>query len=107
MVREMKMNIWMNPEAARSVKVTSDKIIYQSATSFAAAMQDIEVIMQQTFITPHNDVTVVDPMSKWVDLLPESIRIYDGETLIYEQGTGWLYADKQPAANPITLTQDA
>ncbi|MBQ9959846.1 MAG: VWA domain-containing protein, partial [Oscillospiraceae bacterium] len=100
-------NIWMNPEAARSVKVTSDKIIYQSATSFAAAMQHIEVIMQQTFITPHNDVTVIDPMSKWVDLLPESIRIYDGETLIYEQGTGWLYADKRPAANPITLTQDA
>ena len=42
-------------------------------------------------------------MSKWVTLDPSSIRIYEDDLLIYRYGEGWLYEDKQPAADPITL----
>ena len=102
-----KGEIWMNPASSKTYKVTSEKISYEPAKNFSAAAERIEAIMQTTFTTAHIDVTVTDPMSKWVDLQPESIRIYEKDTLIYEQGTGWLSADNQPAADPIALTQDA
>lgn len=101
-----KNNTWMNPDCDNANRVTSDNITYQSSSSFSAAVDQIGQFSDEWFTTVYMDTTVVDPMSKWVDLDPGSIRIYEDELLIYEYGTGWLYEDRQPAENPITLTQD-
>lgn len=100
-----KVNTWMNPASTTANHVTSGKITYHTATNFGAAVDKIESLSEEMFTTVYNNATVVDPMSKWVILDPSSIRIYEDDLLIYQYGQGWLYADRQPAAEPITLTQ--
>ncbi len=102
-----KAGNWMDPASATGNQVTSGKINYVHSSNFSAALDDIEDIAGSVFTTVYKDVKVTDPMSKWVDLDPSSIRIYKDKTLIYRYGEGWLYDNKKPSANPITLTQDS
>ena len=101
-----KNNTWMNPDSTTAYHCTSEKISYNTATNFSAAVDKIETLSDEMFVTVYKDTTVTDPMSKWVTLNPSSIRIYRDDTLIYKYGEGWL-TDDQPAANPITLTKTA
>jgi len=98
---------WMNPTGTNAHRVTSDNITYMTADGFSAAIDRIETLGDEMFTTLYKDTTVVDPMSKWVTMDPSSIRIYEDDLLIYEYGKGWLYEDKQPAADPITLSTNA
>jgi len=101
-----KNNTWMNPASTTANHCTSDKITYNTASNFSAAVDKIETLADEIFVTVYKNTTVTDPMSKWVTLDPSSIRIYEDDLLIYRHGEGWLYEDKQPAANPITLEKN-
>lgn len=101
-----KTKTWMNPDSTGANHCTSEKITYNTAKSFSAAVDTIGDLSSEMFVTVYRDATVTDPMSKWVTLDPSTIRIYKGDLLIYRYGQGWLYEDEQPAANPITLTQN-
>lgn len=96
---------WMDPNSTMANHVTSENITYLTSGNVSGALDKIGALASEFFTTIYKDTTVVDPMSKWVNLIPESIRIYDGDQLIYEYGKGWLYEDKQPAKEPITLTK--
>lgn len=99
-------NTWMNPASTTGNQVTAGNITYQQSSNYASAIDSIHSLAGEMFTTLYNNATVVDPMSKWVDLDPSSIRIYKDDLLIYEYGTGWIYENEQPAANPITLGTD-
>ena len=99
-----KTNTWMNPASTTNHHVTSGKITYHTATNYTAAVDKMKELSLEAFETIYADVTVVDPMSKWVTLDPNTIRIYDGDTLIYQHGEGWLITNP-PTENPISLTQ--
>lgn len=100
-----KVNTWMNPDSTTNHHVTSGKIQYHTASNYQAAVDQMLGVSMEVFETVYADVTVVDPMSKWVTLDPSTIRIYNGDTLVYRYGEGWLISDP-PTAEPITLTQD-
>lgn len=99
-----KVTTWMNPDSTGANHCTADNITYHTASNFSAAVDQIEALGEEMFVTVYQNATVTDPMSKWVTLDPSSIRIYEDDLLIYQYGQGWLYEDKQPAADPITLT---
>ena len=99
-----KVKTWMNPDSTGANHCTSDKITYNTATNFSAAVDKIADLENEMFVTVYRETTVIDPMSKWVTLDPDSIRIYEDDLLIYQYGEGWLYEDKKPTAEPITLT---
>ena len=96
-------NIWMNPNSNKEYKVTSDKITYLASNNYITAVNQMKNLTDEMFTTLYQDTTVIDPMSKWVDLDVNSIRIYEDDQVIYEYGKGWLYEDKQPAADPIKV----
>ncbi len=98
-------NSWMNPEKGSYEGQEISKLTYIYNTDFASVVDDMVSEGATVVTTAYKDVTVTDPMSKWVTLDESSIRIYNGETKIYENGT-WLTGD-QPTANPITITTNA
>lgn len=102
-----KINNWMNPASTSAYHCTSSKISYHTATSFGDAVDLIGKLGNEIFVTLYKNVTVIDPMSKWVNLDPDTIRIYDDKKLIYEYGKGWLYENNQPAEKPIKLEKNA
>ena len=57
----------------------ANKISYNTATNFSAAVNKIEALGSEIFVTVYNNTTVIDPMSKWVILDPDSIRIYEDD----------------------------
>lgn len=95
---------WMKA-GSRTNTVTSSNITYNQTRDISTAITEIQSLSTEFFTTVYADVTVVDPMSKWVDLVPDSIRIYKDDTLVWQNGS-WLI-DNPPTANPITLTGDA
>jgi len=101
-----KINTWMNPESTTAYHVTANDVTYMTSNNFDSALDKIGDLSSEFFTTLYKDTTVVDPMSKWVGLIPSSIRIYNGNTLIYKHGEGWL-TDDQPTADPINLTESA
>lgn len=100
-----KINTWMNPDSSTANHVSSGDITYMSATSFSAAMDDVGNLAGEFFTTLYQDATVTDPMSIWVDLVPSSISIYNGDTKIYQYGKGWLTDDQPTESDPITLNE--
>lgn len=103
-------NIWMNPESVRPEGrvVTSDKITYMKNTSYGAAVDSIKALSSEMFKTTYNNTTIVDPMSKWVKLDENSIRIYRDDTLIWTVDEGWLIDESEiPTANPVKIDTDA
>jgi len=100
-----KGTTWMNPASTGANHVTSSKIKYESSNNYTATIDKMIGLTKEMFTTVYENATVVDPMSKWVTN-PYDIRIYEDDLLIYEDGS-WLYEDKQPAANPITLSNNA
>ncbi len=94
---------WMNPEKGYYEGKDISKLHYIHNTSFAVVVDDLLTDIEETVVMAYKDVTITDPMSKWVTMDPSSIRIYNGDTLIYKYGEGWLTDDK-PAKTPITLT---
>lgn len=100
-----KKNTWMNPASTTGNQVSSDKVTYLASKDYGQAVDQIIGLSEEMFKTAYIDTTIVDPMSKWVTLDPDSIRIYENDLLIWDDGE-WLYEDKQPAENPVTLTTD-
>ncbi len=95
-------NTWMNPEKGYYEGKDVSKLKYVYNTNFAEVVGNLLLKAEEMIITGYKDVTVTDPMSKWVTMDPASIRIYNGDTLIYENGE--YITDDQPAKDPITIT---
>lgn len=72
----------------------------------------IKDVCEQTSKMPMNDVVVVEPLSKWVNLVEGSIKIYkDGEVIWDEahwEATGEWLIENPPVAgkSPIEITTD-
>lgn len=96
---------WMNPDSTSYAKVVNgDNATYLSSKDYPALIQEVTTLGQSIAQTVYSNVTVTDPMSKWVDLDPDSIRIYLDDTLIYQYGQGWLIDNPPTAEEPITIT---
>ncbi len=97
-------NTWMNPENS-DVNYT-DKLTYIYNTDFASVVGDMIGIATQVVTMEYRDVTITDPMSKWVTLDEDSIRIYDGDSVIWDKN-GWKISNPPTAETPITITTNA
>jgi len=98
---------WMPEAAAVS---DADNIHYVQSASISTLVDTLSALMPELAKTPYNDVSVTDYMSKWVTLVPNSIRVLDGDTVIYayneEAGTyEWLIGEeaRPTAKTPITV----
>ncbi len=109
-------NNWMNPAYVQANYgfAYTDKASYLYGANFGEAITALEDAIEDVTATIYKDVTVTDPMSKWVFLEPETISIYAGSTKIYQYGqgdnAGWLI-DNPPVVDengnpkaPIILT---
>ncbi len=95
-------NTWMNPTKGYFDGFDTSKLTYIYNSQFADVTETLVDTSEKLMVTGYKDVTISDPMSKWVTLDESSIKIYNGDTLIYENGE-WL-TDDIPAENPITIT---
>ncbi len=93
---------WMNPEKGYNVDAGKLKYVYN--TDFGSVAGDLQSMTDEMIVTAYYNVTVTDPMSDYVTLDESTIRIYNDETKIWENGA-WL-TDDQPTENPITVTAD-
>ncbi len=95
-------NRWMNP--AKGMIAASDKITYVSHASFSGAIESLLTHTDEMLATIYRDVTVTDPMSKWVDLDVESIRICKDNETVWTYNDGWLISDP-PTASPVAVSK--
>jgi len=98
---------WM-PDSAAAAE--DDNIHYVQSESISTLVDALSELVPELAKTPYNDVSVTDYMSKWVNLDLNSIRVYDGETVIYayneETGTyEWLVEEalRPTAKAPIIV----
>ena len=100
-----KKNTWMDPASATGNAVTSDKITYLASSNYGSAIAQMRELSSKMFKTTYNDTTIIDPMSKWVDMIPSSIRIYKDDKVIWTQDDKWLVdEDERPtASDPVKL----
>lgn len=107
-------NSWMNPGATSvSQRVTGANISYYGASSINQVAGILPTVMGEIVTTPYNDVFITDYMSKWVNLVPNTVRIYDDRTgtLLYDEtaeNPGWqVEAALRPTALevPVTVTE--
>ncbi len=100
-------NTWMNPE--KGYFTETDKLRYVYNTSFSGVSEQVDQLTSEFITTAYKDVTVTDPMSKWVTLEPSTIRIYDDttETVLWQYGQGWLTDVQLTEGEPITVTTNA
>ena len=99
-------NIWMDPSADNINCCTSNKITYNTTADFSAAIDKIKEISTEMFVTVYKDVTVTDPMSKWVTMDPSTIRIYRDDLLVWEYGKGWVNDSYKVAETPIQVEEN-
>lgn len=99
-------NIWMDPSADNVNRCTSEKITYTRADNISAAIDKIKEISTEMFVTVYKDVTVTDPMSKWVTMDPSTIRIYRDDLLVWEYGNGWVNDSYKVAETPIQVEEN-
>ncbi len=96
-------NTWMNPE--KGYFADTSKLKYVFNTSFTSVTEDLKSMANEMIVTAYEDVTVTDPMSKWVTLDESSIRIVeqDTETVLWQNGQ-WLTSVQLTADFPISVS---
>lgn len=114
--RKTVLTSWMNASEENKANKTAnvfaehEKITFIDGTSTSADVNALLEVLkdlgEQLSQMPMNDVYVVDPMSKWVNLETDSIRIYDGDTCIWNVTEGWLVENPPVGCAPITLDKD-
>ncbi len=102
-------NTWMNPEKGYYGDADISKLTYVYNTSFADVTVDMLKLTEQIVTMAYNDVTVTDPMSKWVVLDEGSIAIYDDatNTKLWDAENGWLTDLHLTDEDPISITTNA
>lgn len=95
-------NTWMNPDKGTSY---TEKLEYVYNTEFASVVGSLQSMTKEMIVTAYYNVTVQDPMSEYVTLDESTIRIYNDDTKIWENGA-WLTDDKPTESNPITITEN-
>ncbi len=91
-------NTWMNPEKGYYEGQDISKLTYVYNTDFASVVGDMIGAAEQIVTMEYRDVIVTDPMSEWVDLIPESIKIVDETT----GNVVYTYADNTWSIEPLT-----
>ncbi len=101
-------NTWMNPEKGSFADYDISKLSYVYSTKFAGVQLELEKLTDEFIATAYKDTTVTDPMSKWVTMDPQTIRIYDDSkgVVLWEYGKGWLTDLQLTAAEPIGLSEN-
>lgn len=81
--------------------ITSEKSHFVKSDGIAGLTEALQGALTSLAKTPYNDVAIVDYMSKWVCLEPESLCIVDDTNgqVIYTAAEGWLIEE---AARPTT-----
>ncbi len=102
-------NNWMNPEKGYFSAYDSSKLKYFYNSEFAGVAENIGDLAYELITTGYFDVTVTDPMSKWVILDEESIKIYNNSTgeLLWQYGQGWLTDVHLTEGEPISVSVNA
>ncbi len=98
-------NNWMNPEKGYFADYDASKLKYVYSSNFAGVAENISELATELITTGYFDVTVTDPMSKWVTLDTASIRIVNNATgeVLWKYGEGWLTDVKLTEDDPITV----
>ena len=93
---------WM-PEAA-AVSET-DNIHYVQSNSITTLTDALQETVTELTKTSYTDVTVTDYMSKWVNLIPETLKIVDvsTNTVIWSAAEGWLISEGRPTAQEVPV----
>ncbi len=96
---------WMNPDNGYYEGKDISKLTYVYNSNFASVTGDMLGLTNEIITMEYSDVTVHDPMSKWVILDESSIRIYDDatNTKLWENGS-WLTDVKLTDEIPISVT---
>ncbi len=97
---------WMNPENGYFADYDASKLKYVYNTEFAGVTEDLNSMVNIIITTGYKDVTVTDPMSKWVTLDESTIRIVDNNTgeVVWDVN-GWAEGvTPLTAETPITVT---
>ncbi len=101
-------NTWMNPEKGYYSSYDTSKLTYVYNTNFAGVTENVKDLATEFITTGYQNVTITDPMSKWVTLDESSIRIVDNKTgtVLWQNGQ-WLTSVQLTADSPITVTTNA
>ncbi len=101
-------NTWMNPEKGYFSDYDTSKLTYVYSSDFAGVTENLKELASEFVTTGYKDVTVTDPMSKWVTLDESSIRIVDNDTgtVLWQNGQ-WLTSVQLTAGSPISITTNA
>lgn len=101
-------NMWMNPAASKTYKVTSDKITYLASNSYSTAVGKMQDLADEMFTTLYENTTVVDPMSKWVKLKEDSIRLFRDDEVIWSIKDGWKIdeSERPVSGSPVKIDTD-
>ncbi len=101
-------NTWMNPDKGYFSDYDASKLKYVYNTDFAGVTENLKEMATEFVTTGYKDVTVTDPMSKWVTLDESSIRIVDNNTgtVLWQNGQ-WLTSVQLTADSPISVTTNA
>ncbi len=101
-------NTWMNPEKGYFSDYDASKLKYIYYSDFAGVTENLKDMASEFVTTGYKDVTVTDPMSKWVTLDESSIRIVDNDTgtVLWQNGQ-WLTTVQLTAGSPISVTTNA
>lgn len=88
--------------------ITSEKSTFVQSNGIAGLCKALEEVLVQIAKTPFNDVVVTDYMSKWVNLIPETMKIIDNNSdeVIWSATEGWLAVENIPTTqNPPVVVE--
>ena len=88
---------WMDPANSEDTtkNVVGENVSFAANVSISAMEEALGNVLAELANTPHRDAVVTDYMSKWVNLIPESIKIVD-KSVVDENGNYkviWTYTE--------------
>ena len=100
---------WMNKDSGYSpVKgeirvVNHPDVTFMNSNEMGGLGKTIRRIATDMIETPYNDVVITDYISKWVNLDPASLTIYDGNKRIYAKGKWLVNSGRRPTSREIPV----
>ncbi len=102
---------WMNPNSGHKNAVTNEKIQYLHLNNVEESLEISKPITDNIETTGFHDLTVTDYLSKWGILQLNTIKIYNGDKIIYQYNEDtetyeWLIPeDERPVKsdNPVKV----
>ncbi len=98
------VNSWMNPDSGHKNAIESEKVEYLHLNSVNDSLEISKPIVDNVEYTGYHDMSITEYVSKWGILQPNTIKIYDGDKVIYEyseetQSFEWTISEEE---RPVT-----